>query len=133
MLAFWYDIALVSLFEHQCFSCLSLFQTATPADLKSLDLYAHLSSMPKNSMEDSEGAGDGTPQEGKSRDKGQVTKRELGRLKNKMALTRAVEGRCGGKEDREGEGEGQRENKRSKSDVGDAGRGDGSDNAMDES
>jgi len=89
--------------------------------------------MPKNSMEDSEGAGDGTPQEGKSRDKGQVTKRELGRLKNKMALTRAVEGRCGGKKDREGEGEGQRENKRSKSDVGDAERGDGSDNAMDES
>ena len=78
-------------------------------------------------MDDPEGAGDETSQDGKSKNKGKaqvpVTKRQLGRLKNKMALTRAVEGGSGRpgevpfcteeKEDR------QRENKRPKSEVGD--------------
>jgi hypothetical protein len=91
--------------------------------------------MPKNSSDEVDGTGDGTPQKGKNKnkDKGQkdnqpvATKRELGRLKNKMALARVVEGSMG----REGQdcddadeelqhgGEG-RENKRPRSEGGTA-------------
>jgi len=105
---------------------------ATPADLKSLDLYAHLSSMPKNSSDEVDGAGDGIPQGSRNKNKkiGQdqtptATKRELGRLKNKKALARAMEGSLGrevdGEDADEGwrDGENERENKRSRSEFQD--------------
>jgi hypothetical protein len=107
--------------------------TATPTDLKSLDLYAHLSSMPKNSSDDVDGAGDGAPQGGKNKGKNKLqsqtqpsaTKRELGRLKNKKALARVVEGSMGregqGDENADEErmgGEEGRENKRPRSEGG---------------
>lgn len=81
--------------------------------------------MPKNSADDPDGGGDGTPQS-RNKNKGHpgVTKRELGRLKNKMALKRAVEGSTetsgGAGGSKEVEQEGQRELKRSKSEIGDA-------------
>lgn len=112
-------------------------QTASPTELKSLDLYASLLSMPKNSADDPDGAGDGTPQDGKNKNKGQapVTKRQLGRLKNKMALARVVEsslGTSGGAgSSKDEEQEGQREHKRTKSEIG--GGAEYGDVAMDES
>jgi hypothetical protein len=87
--------------------------------------------MPKNSSDEVDGTGDRTPQKGKSKNKNKgqsgnhpaATKRELGRLKNKMALARAVEGgieeeRQNGKvaEEKLQHGEEGRENKRSRSD-----------------
>jgi len=102
---------------------------ATPAELKSLDLYVELSSMPKNSSDDVDRARDEIPQGDKNKNTGQdqhlsaATKRELGRLKNKRALAIAVEGCMGGaqqgSEDVGGEGdeENKRENKRSRSTI----------------
>ena len=87
--------------------------------------------MPKNSSDEADGTGDGIPHGGKNKNKkkGQdqtqpaTTKRELGRLKNKRALARAVEGSIGrergtGGADEEGrDGENERENKRSRSEF----------------
>jgi len=73
---------------------------ATPADLKSLDLYAHLSSMPKNSSDDVDGPVGEIPHGRKNKTKSHqtrpvMTKRQLGRLKNKQALVRVIEGSMG--------------------------------------
>jgi tRNA (guanine-N(7)-)-methyltransferase subunit TRM82 len=62
---------------------------ATASDITTLDLYAHLSSMPKNSDVDhnamdrdvSEGPRSGTSPQGK-----QLSKKELGRLRKKREL-----------------------------------------------
>jgi hypothetical protein len=91
--------------------------------------------MPKNSSDEVDGTSDGTPQKGKNKNKNKgqrdnhpaATKRELGRLKNKMALARAVEGSMGG-EGQDGKaadeklqhGEEGRENKRPRSGGGTA-------------
>jgi hypothetical protein len=85
--------------------------------------------MPKNSSDELDGTGDRTPQRGKNKNKDMdqcqnqsvATKRALGRLKNKKALARAVEGSMGterqGDEgvDEEEEEEEDRENKRPRS------------------
>lgn len=102
------------------------WNAATPEDLKSLDLYMPLSSMPKFFSDDDDGAGDRISRSSKNKKRGQdqpqpaATKRELGRLMNKRALARAVEGTLGreqqGDEDasKEGDGENKRKNKRSR-------------------
>ena len=95
--------------------------------------------MPKNSSDHIEGVGDESPRRGKRKNKDKVqpaaTKRELGRLKNKRALARAVEGSMGREEcgDEDGEAckdtEVGRGNKRPKSGGGTA---EGQDMVMDE-
>ena len=91
---------------------------ATAMELNSVDLYAHLSSMLKNSADELDVAEERNTQKGKN-DKTQPapSKRELGRLKNKRALARAVQGRHGDKDVREGikDSTEMRDNKRSKS------------------
>lgn len=76
---------------------------ATEADLKALDLYSDLLSLPKNieaeaenqpqdlpeiAVDDTASVDDGSNQKG-------ISKRELGRLKHKKALLRLQETSCG--------------------------------------
>lgn len=107
--------------------------TASPAYLKTLDLYAHLSSMPKSSAEDKEGEEEASQGRGKKKQPGAevaASKRQLGRLKNKRALEKVVEGSMG--RDGDNEKDGEREVKRTRSENADPG-GEGGDVAMDES
>lgn len=100
------------------------YVSAQPDDIKLLDLYAQLSSMPKSSADELDPSADGAPRgRGKRNKKTQAeneaaaTKRALGRLKNKMALSRVVEGGSG--RDGDSELDGERETKRSRSENAD--------------
>ncbi|EED81216.1 predicted protein [Postia placenta Mad-698-R] len=109
--------------------------SATAADLKTLDLYSVLSSMPKNVdpehdplRRDLLAEADGTPEPasdsaGKARQKKELTQRELARLKKKRAVAATVQkqSQAVGQEKEEGAGPidegGEREFKRAKSET----------------
>ncbi|TRM65524.1 WD40-repeat-containing domain protein [Schizophyllum amplum] len=83
---------------------------ATNAELDVLDLYSALASMPKFNLPVPEDEGDATP----APDTEQMTKRQMGRMKNKSAVLARKAAADGGVEE-------ERESKRAKSDEGEGG------------
>lgn len=85
---------------------------ATAEELKALELYSLLSAMPKNLSDDAEG---------ETKAQAADTKRQQGRLKNKRALMKVVEGsQVSDAEGADEETEGQRAIKRTKSEAAEA-------------